>query len=73
LVAVADSATITKTDRSDKVVIKKSYKRIEADKHYLGKRITQIKFFTKISDHQQSEAQNCSRGLSHTPISAGGR
>jgi hypothetical protein len=55
------------------MVIKKSYKRIEADKHYPGKRITQIKFFTKISDHQQSEALTCSRGFSHTPISAGGR
>jgi hypothetical protein len=73
LVSDAGSATITKTDRSDKMIIKKSYKRIEADKHYLGKRITQLKFFTKISDHQQSEALTCSRGLSRTPISAGGR
>ena len=72
LVASADSATITKTDRSDTMVIKKSNKKIEADKHYPDKRITQPKFF-KIIDHQQSEALACSRGLPHIPSSAGGR
>ena len=31
------------------------------------------KFFSQISDHQQSVAPAASRGHPHTPISAGGR
>ena len=73
MVASAGSATITKTDRSDTMVIKKATKKIEANKHDPDKRMAQPKFFTKISDHQQSRASAPSRDLPHTPSSAGGR
>jgi hypothetical protein len=47
--------------------------KIYEGKRSMNKYFTQLKFFAKISDHQQSVVPAPSRGIPHTPSSAGGR
>jgi hypothetical protein len=63
---------LNQTGRSDKIVLRiilKIYRGIS----YQDKSNLNPKFFSKISDHQQSVSPAPSRGLPHTPSSAGDR
>jgi len=63
---------LIKTGKSDKEVIKIILSKF-VKSHLSGKSNMKPKFFLKISDQRQSVAPAPSRGLPHTPSSAGGR
>jgi hypothetical protein len=63
---------LIKTGKSDKDVIKIILSKFMKP-HHIRKSNMKPKFFLQISDHQQIVAPAPSRGLPHTPISAGGR
>ena len=63
---------LIKTDKSNEDMVKIIFS-IYVKAHDNRKKEHEVKFFSQISDHQQSVAPAPSRGLPHTPNSAVGR